>query len=165
MPRTQVPREVSAADFLGKLSVDERALCVRLIRILRDRCYWLGPFLEYLLSADAKLETTKMLAIEDVFEEFKQLKNMCSWEVTIDRWRKNAPALLEVHGRRYWPQHADKASEREVDAMVEGDFADLVKLWRLEHPEPVPSPRERAVERMKKALKRSERENRRIERD
>jgi hypothetical protein len=53
---------------------------------------------------------------------------------TLGKWEKEAPQLLEIYGRKYWPDRADNVSRDDVGDMVDGDFAELVKLWRKDHP-------------------------------
>ena len=68
----------------------------------------------------------------------EQIKDLWSWRGTLKNdWSKNFPPMFRFY-RRDLLDHRENEPMFEARALIdEGEFSDLVKLWRLDHPEPV----------------------------
>lgn len=132
---TSQPRR--RADHLSRLSFDERVACTRLVRVLRDRSYWVGPFIEWLLTFDPSLPKDEMLSMKTVAAELAELIALQSWEKVLREWRPTP--LIKIPGLMYFQDRVEHESAMAVDKVNgDTDFLELVRLWRLNHPAPEP---------------------------
>jgi len=121
-----------------EVTADERAACTRLVRVMRERQYWVGAFIEWLLNSDVSADEGG-IKIESALEMLTELKKLMSWQTTLDTWRKEGSPLHRFYGERLFPTHFQR-SQAEADHVLgaghEEQFGELVRMWRLEHPEP-----------------------------
>jgi hypothetical protein len=119
-----------------ELSVDEQAVVARLMEVMRERGYWLGAFIQCLLKADENASIQKGISIkaaQDVLENFRVVVQNYEW---LDENCSVRDPLKDYIRHRLFPDGVDLERLQMRDEIQNGDFHDLVKLWRLEHPEP-----------------------------
>lgn len=114
------------------LSLEERAIVSRLIRVLRTPTYWLGPFIEWMLQKDAGMlgpldreECKKMIGTLDAFLDW-------------NGWFQHNPVerapIIRYVGSLYFPGRF--AGMDVVPPNEDDQFYELARIWRAEHPAP-----------------------------
>jgi hypothetical protein len=143
MPRTPRP-EISATPQAAlklpkhmQLSTEELAIVARLIRVIRERGYWLGAFIDWALQADAaSADGVKVDTAKDMLEKISGLNTWANWFETAEN--EHNP-ILRYYGHRYFEDDVDRI-QNENWGVLSGDepeqFCELERQWRIEHPEP-----------------------------
>ena len=121
-----------------KLSEAEMVMVSRLVRVHRDQTYWLGAFIEWLLDHDASLKPGFIIDVKFAVQMLESLVE------TRDKFGpfftdEGNQAILRYIGRKYFNPYISAPPEDEQeddDNRESGEFLELVKLWRKDHPEP-----------------------------
>jgi hypothetical protein len=132
LPRVKLPKHV-------ELSEDELAIVVRLVRVLRERDYWVGAFVEWLLYTDCRQDAAWGVNIDDAKKALEDIDGLNSWVNWMHKAKTEREPILRYFGHRFFPDRVDEmiSDRREVTEHGEGTaFHELVKLWRSVHPEP-----------------------------
>jgi hypothetical protein len=119
-----------------RLSQEENSTVARLIRILREPDYWLGAFIDSLLMADTAAHPGDGLSRKEVKKMLEQVDGILSWSDEIERWREQNSPMMRHFGHRFFPDRSDCLAQTVRDDLYDGDFLELTRIWRLDHPEP-----------------------------
>ena len=115
-----------------KPSEDELAIVSRLVRVLRNREYWLGAFIERLLDIEAMCASDETVSIEFAQGILEKIRGLETWRDFIDA-EENRP-IRRYFGHKLFPEYVYPDSSPEQ--RESGDFVELVQMWRLDHPAP-----------------------------
>ena len=127
--RKRLTESMEAAKHLGELTVDERAYCVRLVRIMREPNHWMGFFIQWMLRKEAGVETLSQVTPKDVQSKLEDIVKLLSWADTIKTWKKEAPELAEIYGRRFWPDRVDAVAHGNVNELLHNqEFSEFAHL-------------------------------------
>ena len=116
------------------VSVAEKAVLVRLLRVIRMKRYWLSYFIQWLLRADA--EITGDISIEEAENILREMKNFRNWENYLASLKQKIPAIAN-HPAVAWAdldwddvdQYQDDAEIRKlVDSATRSDPESLCLL-------------------------------------
>ncbi|MGA8029048.1 MAG: hypothetical protein WB992_18065, partial [Bryobacteraceae bacterium] len=116
-----------------KITPEETAAALRLVRLLRygNKSYWLKFFIEWLLFRDAA--ETCDLSIKTVEEMLVDMKNLVNWENFLTDIRERCPSIAH-HPSVAW---TSKCAPTDLIPEEESEqFYELVRMWRVEHPQP-----------------------------
>jgi hypothetical protein len=116
-----------------QLAENELAVVARLVRVMRVKDYWIGHFIQSVLQQDT--ESTYELNIADVEKTLQTMKNLASWNNFIPDLVRKHPHLAEHPAYANRPNSGTMFPEDRDD-----QFYELVRLWRLDHPEPPKKP-------------------------
>jgi len=142
--RARVPRLTSRSGSKGPrpiptspFTTHEKAVVMRLVRVLREPDYWVGAFIEWLLQADATGDPERGMSTHEAIEKLTDLRSIIS---SLDQLKSTKDgALLRFLGHRRFPDRIDNLNGDVRSAMgadQDEAFGELVRMWRLEHPEP-----------------------------
>ena len=143
MPRTKSAPKPLALDrvkvVLPKrihVSDDELAVVTRLIRVMRQQdprgSYWLGPFIEWLLYLDADNPDLAYILPDVALKALPGMEEILQGDCKfIKMVRKECPGLKFVSTPKDHPGTLMTVPQDE-----EEQFFQLIRLWRIEHPEP-----------------------------
>lgn len=115
-----------------QLSPDEKSAVVRLLRLLRgDDMYWLSYFIQWVLSEDVDSPEYEITPkrVEAILDE---IKNFEKWGGYLEALKKKCPAIARHRALAWVPSE----KTRTVPESEAEQFAELVRLWRIDHPAP-----------------------------
>jgi hypothetical protein len=116
------------------VSVAEKAVLVRLLRVMRMKRYWLSYCIQWLLRADA--EITGDISIEEAENILREMKNFRNWENYLASLKQKIPAIAN-HPAVAWTkldlddvdEYQDQAEIRKlVDSATRSDPESLCLL-------------------------------------
>ncbi len=114
------------------LSLEETTAAARLVRLMRSHnTYWLKFFVLWLLQADGESRQYEV-PIKQAEEMLADMRNLHGWHAFLEQLKDRCPAI-EHHPAVAWVPKQQPAIVPEDDAE---QFCELVRMWRIEHPEP-----------------------------
>lgn len=114
-----------------QLSERELAATARLVRILREPHNWVGFFIEWLLQVDASSPDESM-SIKTAEAMLTSMKNMENWIAFLEDLKRKVPTIAHHRALAWIPEEEQAAADWDQ----EEQFQELVRMWRMEHPEP-----------------------------
>ena len=118
-----------------ELSSEESSTIARLVLILRVKDYWMGAFIKWMLKADEDAGVENGISMETAAKALDNFKIVDSNHDWLKEESSREP-LTEYLRHRLFPDQGDHNEKELRGDIEESDFLDLVKLWRLEYPEP-----------------------------
>jgi hypothetical protein len=120
-----------------QLSTEELAIVARLVRVIREPRYWLGPFIDWALQADtASPAGIEVAAAKNMLEKIIGLDSWGNW---LEGAKNEHNPILRYYGHRYFEDDVDRMQGDDW-GVLHGDepeqFCELVRQWRIEHPKP-----------------------------
>ena len=104
------------ADFLVGCTPDERAMCVRLVRLLRDN-YWVSELVRQILKKEA--ETPNLLAVAELrklLDDFSTIEALADNAQKLGNNWSDHPILRAI--RDEWEEINEYKSERAIDRLI-----------------------------------------------
>lgn len=136
--RTPIQPSFQAPPWMS-LTPDEIANCTRLIAVLRERDYWVGAFIEWMLQEERSGITTTGMTTDAAIKMLNEIKALGSW---VD-WMENNPVsrspIKRYFAARFFPDAATDSITDMRECITHNsdrEFAELIEEWRKQYPEP-----------------------------
>lgn len=129
-----------------QVTAPELAVLTRLIRVMRQKdnrgAYWLGPFIEWLLYLDITEPNLDYLIPKLVLKSLQDMGDsgglLAGGSTFIKKAAIQCPGISFVSGTS--PAPAGKWNTVMLPHSEEDQFYQLLRLWRMDHPEPPKRP-------------------------
>lgn len=121
------------------LTTDELANCTRLIAVLRERDYWVGAFIEWMLQEETSGTATEGMTTDAAIKMLTDIKALGTWT----NWMESNPIsrspIKRYFATRFFPDAATESISDMRQCITQNsdqEFAELIEEWRKRHPEP-----------------------------
>lgn len=138
-PTSAIPQIAVRLPKHMQLSTEELAIVARLVRVIREPRYWLGPFIEWALQADTASPNGIGIEAAAAKNMLEKIIGLDSWANWLEGAKNEHNPILRYYGTRYFEDDVARMQAEDL-GLLDGDeseqFCELVRQWRIEHPEP-----------------------------